>query len=324
MIGADPGRTTAENYRRFAELEARGRSSLYEELAAGIAADDAVLPLVETLPPGKRQPNLVLGAARFLFGDPTGYAELRPALVQNWGQVRAVVLSRSTQTNEVGRCAALLPILAEIPPPLALFELGASAGLCLRLDHYRYDYGERGHLGPADSPVTVTCELRGNTTPPARLPQIAWRAGIDLAPVDIGDPDSVRWLEALVWPGQSERLHRLRAAVADAAPDPPRVVRGDLRSALTHHLADAPRDATLVVFHSAVLAYLSPEDRESVAREVSALGATWIGYEAAGVLPHVSVPPVRAAVTESSAFLIARDGRPLAWADPHGAWLERI
>ena len=57
MIGAEAGRTTAENYRRFAEREARGKSPLYEELAAGIAADDEVLAVIDTLPPGKRQPN---------------------------------------------------------------------------------------------------------------------------------------------------------------------------------------------------------------------------------------------------------------------------
>lgn len=91
-------------------------------------------------------------------------------------------------------------------------------------------------------------------------------------------------------------------------------------------LVDVPRDATLVVFHSAVLAYLAPADREVFADQVAALGATWISYEAAGVLPNVEAPPPQPdSGTPTSAFLIARDGRrPLAWADPHGAWLERM
>lgn len=321
VIGAEARRTTAENYRQFAEREARGKSPLYEELAAGIAADDEVLELVDTLPPDKRQPNLVLAAARFLYGAPDGYPQLRATLLRRWPQVRSVALARSTQTNEVGRCAALLPVLAELPQPLALIEIGASAGLCLLLDHYRYGYGIGAPLGPADSRVRLTCELRGRATPPARLPTVVWRAGLDLNPVDLTDPDAARWLETLVWPGQTARLHRLRAALACAAADPPQVVRGDLRTDLARLVAQAPADATVVVFHSAVLAYLPPADRARFAEQVTALDVTWIGYEAPGVVTSAA-PPAPAPGT-GSAFLITRDGRPAGWADPHGDWLHR-
>lgn len=320
MIGAEPTRSTAENYRRFAELQARGRSPRYEEFAAGIAGDPEVLALIDSLPQGKRQPNLVLGAVRFVTGDADGYPELRRTLLDGWARIRSVVLARSTQTNEIGRCAALLPVLSGLPQPLALLEVGASAGLCLRMDRYRYDYGVGESLGPSDAAVTLRCELRGDTAPPSRLPEIAWRAGLDLAPVDISDPDDVRWLETLVWPGQPERLTRLRTALADAAAEPPRVIAGDLRTGLAEHLADAPPDATRVVLHSAVLAYLPPEDRAGFVRQVAEAGAIRIGYEGeqvlAGVAPTTGTP--------SSAFLISRDDRVVARADPHGAWLESL
>lgn len=322
MIGAESERTTAGNYRRFAELEVRGKSSLYEELAAGVADDDEVLALIDSLPPGKRQPNLVLAAARFTSGTPSGYRDFRSRLVEQWPRVRSLALSRSTQTNEVGRCAAVAPLLAELPQPLALLELGASAGLCLRLDRYRYDYALDDCIGPARSPVTLSCELRGeDREPPPRLPRIAWAAGMDLDPVEVTDPDAVRWLEALVWPGRTDRLHRLRAAVGLATDDPPRVVRGDLRTDLPHLLAEVPRHTTPVILHSAVLAYLAPADRRRFAERVSALDAVRIGYEAPGVIPLSGpVPPA----PTGNAFLITRDGRPAAWADPHGAWLHRI
>ncbi|MFE1255308.1 DUF2332 family protein, partial [Streptomyces fungicidicus] len=61
-------------------------------------------------------------------------------VVRHWGQVSSLMLARMTQTNESARCATLLPVLAALPQPLALIEVGASAGLCLYPDRYRYRY----------------------------------------------------------------------------------------------------------------------------------------------------------------------------------------
>src|SRR5437764_15412561 len=130
-------------YRRFAEEEARGRSPLYEELARGIATDNEMLDLLLSLPRQKRQPNLLFAAARSLLGTPDGWNRFRRGVGQRKDALRALMLIRSTQTNEPGRCAALLPVLAGLPQPLALLEVGASAGLCLLPDFYGYDYGGR-------------------------------------------------------------------------------------------------------------------------------------------------------------------------------------
>src|SRR5438067_5285358 len=130
-------------YRRFAEEEARGRSPLYEELARGIATDNEMLDLLLSLPRQKRQPNLLFAAARSLLGTPNGWSRFRRGVGQRKDALRALMLTRSTQTNEPGRCAALLPVLAPLPQPLALLEVGASAGLCLLPDFYGYDYGGR-------------------------------------------------------------------------------------------------------------------------------------------------------------------------------------
>ena len=77
MHGHDPGLDAAENYRAFAE-DARGRSPLYESLARAVAGDEAILGFLGSLPPEKRQPNLLFAAARYLRGDArpawTGYA----------------------------------------------------------------------------------------------------------------------------------------------------------------------------------------------------------------------------------------------------------
>jgi hypothetical protein len=308
--GAEPELSTAENYRRFAR-EVAGKSPLYAALCEGVAGDPELLAFLDARPPRKRQPNLLLAAVRLLFGLQPGYAAFRAAVLAHPTEVAAVLETRRTQTNEPGRCAPLLPLLAALPQPLALLEVGASAGLCLLPDRYAYDYA--GHRVGA-APVVFPCRPEGPVPLPGALPQIAWRAGIDLAPVDIADRDAVAWLEALVWPEETDRLERLRAAVAIARADPPRVVEGDLIERLPGLAADAPPDATLVVFHTAVLAYLERSQRDAVARETDALGARWIACEAPGVIPALG--------GAERGFLIGLDGRRVATCDSHGRWLR--
>jgi Uncharacterized protein conserved in bacteria (DUF2332) len=96
-------------YIRFADAEARGRSPLYEELARAIAEDRETLGFLSTLPEVKRQPNLLLAAVRHLFGTPAGWSEFRQGLLAHTDAVRSLMLERSTQTNEPGRCATAGP-----------------------------------------------------------------------------------------------------------------------------------------------------------------------------------------------------------------------
>ncbi|MBR1238425.1 DUF2332 family protein, partial [Bradyrhizobium sp. AUGA SZCCT0182] len=104
---------------------------------------------------------------------------------------------------------------------------------------------------------------------PKSIPRIAWRAGLDLNPVDVRSEHDAAWLETLVWPEQNERVARLRAAINIARSDPPNVVSGDLLTDLPKLASTAPRDATLVVFHTAVLGYVLPQSaREQFAATV--------------------------------------------------------
>src|SRR5690606_30134163 len=141
-------------------------------------------------------------------GEPD-YALWREWLLAHGDQVVAECGRRSLQTNEPLRCAALLPALSRITGPIALLEVGASAGLCLYPDRYSYRYlTDRGEvrLDPADgpSPVVLTCRVAGGM-PTVTLPEIVWRAGIDLQPLDPAAPDTARWLTGLVWPGETGR-----------------------------------------------------------------------------------------------------------------------
>ncbi|QVJ03263.1 DUF2332 domain-containing protein [Nocardiopsis eucommiae] len=268
-------------------MRARG-SAEYERLALGVAGDAEVRELVASLPEGnKRQPNLLLGAVRYLGGPIDSWEGFREWVVEHWERVRRVVETRMTQTNEVRRCATLLPVLARLEGPLALVEVGASAGLCLYPDRYRYSYDGGAPVGPQGSPVLLECGTRGRVPVPGRVPEVVWRAGLDLNPLDASDADDVRWLESLVWPGEhrAERVARLRAAASVAAADPPVMVAGNLLEALPELAGRAPSGATLVVFHSAVAAYLSEGERVEWERLVGGLPGHWVSNEDWRVFP---------------------------------------
>lgn len=311
-------------YRHFAEHEAKGVSPLYEQLARYVSESHAAAAFVAELPGPKQQPNLVFAAVRHLYGIPRDGRHLEELIVQHADAIRAVILRRGTQTNEPGRCATLLPALARLPQPLALLEVGASAGLCLLPDRYAYDYG-RVRLDPEPGAVAAPvfpCPAGDATPLPDRMPQVVWRAGIDLNPLDVSDPEEAAWLETLVWPGQEARAERLRAALGIARDDPPRVVRGDLVDDLPALAATAPREATLVVFHSAVLSYVAPERRDRFVRAVRELGAVWMSNESPPVLPEIAAkldaPPPK------DRFLLAVDGEPVALTGPHGQSIDWI
>ena len=317
MRGHDLGLDTAANYLAFA-AEAAGRSQAYVELAYAVARDRLLLAFLESLPPQKRQPNLLFAAARFLLGAPAEPAELRELASQRRDELAAVMLARRTQTNEPGRCATLLPVLALLPSPLALIEVGASAGLTLLFDRYSYDFGGHQLTGSDPTAPVLRCEPRGPVPLPERLPEIAWRAGLDLHPLDVADDEDVRWLSCLVWPGEGNREQRLAAAISVARRDPPVIHRGDLRTDLPALAARAPADATLVIYHSAVLAYIQPDDRRRFAATVRALPAVWLSNEGPGVVPGQSIPP-----HEGAAFVLARDGDSiLALTEGHGSWVH--
>ncbi|GAA4932942.1 uncharacterized protein DUF2332 [Actinomycetospora succinea] len=327
MIGNEPEYGVAENYRRFGAHQARGRSPLYEELAAGVADDPELVAFLDELPADRRQPTLLFATVRFLAGLPSGYAAFRDVVLGRRDEVATTMLARRTQTNEPARCATLLPALAALDGPLALLEVGASAGLCLLPDRYGYSYRRAGEeVARIEGSPLLPCDVLGPAPLPATTPSVVWRAGIDLDPLDAADPDDLRWLACLVWPGQPSRVERLEAAAEVARVDPPRVVRGDLVDELHAVAAGAPRDATLVVFHSAVLTYLPTERRWAFAEAVGDLDAVWLANESASVLADLPSPPptdLPDPPPGPAPFLLARDGRePLAWVDGHGAWLQ--
>jgi hypothetical protein len=209
---------------------------------------------------------------------------------RNRSELTDLVSRRLVQTNEVARAAVLVlgltAVAARGERPVAVIEVGASAGLLLRWDRYRYEYGPAGAVGDAGSPVRISCVPRGPTPPPvpAEMPEASWRAGVDLDPVDLSDPLAARWLEAQVWPDQNLRRVRLLAAIELARSHPVDLIAGDAVAELPGLTSRCPPEAAVCVVHSMTLNQFSPEARQdlervlgSARRPVLRISMEWIG-----------------------------------------------
>jgi hypothetical protein len=318
-----PGAATQENpsptadwYDRAATRDLVGHSELHVGWAAGVAADDDVLALLDRLPRERRQPSLIFSVATWLGAEATGYPEFRTWLVENWPAVEAAARERRTQTNEAGRSAPLVVALARIPGPIALLEVGAAAGLCTIPERYSYRFGDAPVLGTGEP--LIECAVDDPRLVPAALPDIRWRAGLDLHPLSVADADDQAWLEALIPLDRPDRRDRLRAALATARDDPPQVRAGDALADLADAAGEAPGDLTLVVVSLGTLVYLSPEARAAFPGAVAELGARLVTLEQSGIADGSGgrVPPGR--------FVLAVDGVAIAESSPHGDRLAAL
>ena len=259
-----------------------------------------------------------------------------------------LVAVRHTQTNEVGRCTALLPALAHIAAgypggdALQLLDLGTSAGLNLLFDSYSYTYSQRadGALLDAGHPgarVHLECAVRGDLDglPRLGLPPIASRVGVDALPIDPTSNDGALWLLACMWPDNPGRFERLRGALATArtTPDKPTVHRGDIVDDLPAVVAGMAADGPLVVFHSWVAAYLSTERQTELVETVRGLSRTgpvhYVYAESPVETPGLPTPPSPSPGPTSqlatALVYLGADGSPpvrLADMHHHGRWLR--
>ncbi|MFG1910510.1 DUF2332 domain-containing protein [Kribbella sp. NPDC048928] len=221
--------------------------------------------------------------------DPVlGWEAFEQVLQARIGEVRSL-LTQPPQTNEVGRSAALygglLQLVAAVPLPVRLFEIGASGGLNLRADHFRY-LADGTSYGPADSPVVFESAWTGQV-PSADL-RIAERVGCDIAPVDPLTDNGALTLTSYVWPDMTDRLARLRGALRIA-----REVSADVR----HEDAvsflrglELSEGHVTVVWHSIMWQYLRRPDRTAIETRLTELGA-----QATPTTPlaHLSLEPHR-------------------------------
>ena len=237
------------------------------------------------------------------------------------GEVLRAALDQAPQTNEVGRSAALIGGLLlfgrEFTFPVRLFEIGSSAGLNLRADHYHYRF-PGGRWGPAGSPVTIDDAWHGHL-PPQGAVQIVERRGYDIAPIDVTGSDGEMTVLSYVWPDQDARLDRLRGAIAVARKVPARLARQTAAEAVAG-LTLAEGTLT-VLWHSITWQYLGDGERAAIRDAVDALAAAATDRSP---FAHLTLEPARDGPGTPLRFLVrARSwpggaGRVLAECHPHG------
>ncbi len=340
-------------FHRYARVDAVDLASpLYSELAYAISADEELLALASETRKGQPPPNMLWAAVQYLLLRGTEHplaahypvisgAErpMQPAapLFKEFcrlhrGEIAELLRTRRTQTNVVRRCTCLLPafsiVAREAGQPLALIDLGASAGLNLLFDRYGYRYMRAGAeiaRWNDGARVQMEAEIRGGGNLPALEPEIAVasRTGVDVNVIDPSDEDQLLWLRALIWPEHVERHQRLIDAAAELASSDARLLEADASEALPQLIAEAPPAAAVTVLHT-VAAYQFPKETlrsiEQTLLQASNNRPIWrVSLEA---FPDSPTPQYELAIRR---YRTANaETQRLAITSPHGWWLEPV
>jgi hypothetical protein len=242
--------------------------------------------------------------------------------------VRAFMQS-PPQTNETARACGLaagfLWLASRNPEPFHMLELGASAGLNLNWDRFRYSYPlweRRGGEGPL-----VPTQIDG-PVPAWRSVAIASRAACDQNPLDPSSPNDRLRLRAYIWADQTARMERLNAAIDLAAASPQRVEKADAAKWIAEKLGPGLLAGTTVIYHSVFFQYPPHEVRTAIAQAIETAGAkataerrlAWVRFEPETILggPRDSLRYVLNIVQWDGG---GRRESTLADVDPHGRTL---
>jgi hypothetical protein len=333
----------SEIFERVAIDEFHSASPLYEWLSNEVAKDTELLALAAHCRRGERIPNLFFAAVHYLLlkgtshpvrrfykslggyfdGREDPYPNFRSFCSEQFNRIRELIAVRIVQTNEVRRCAGLMPLFVAASKcvggrPLFIVDLGASAGLNLFWDQYGYTYGDRLEAGDKNSPVQIECAVRGLNTPPlpVSFPPVAGRVGVDLNPLDVRVQEDALWLRALVFPEQEKRAQLLRNAMALVIQQPLSMVRGDGAELLPVVIKTVPGDAVLCI--TRVFTRISQATRDALAGLIA-------DYAATHDLTLITARPHGANDSKLCLTSFVRGQRhesDLAYMHNHGEWIE--
>jgi hypothetical protein len=213
------------------------------------------------------------------------------------GEKKRAGRARALRASQTGSCAVLYPAIAEVArrsgaQAVGLIDVACSTGFNLNVDRVGITYSNGQSLGDPSSPVQLSASVVGGRPIPSRaMPEVVARVGVDLDPVDVTDPDDVRWLRACQYPDQPEQAARLDAQLALAASAPPTLLRGDPVEVLPDAFARVPADALPVVTTTWALSRFPLEGRlrflHRLDEAATARTVAWVSVEGVGVAPAI-------------------------------------
>ncbi|AIE84190.1 DUF2332 domain-containing protein [Fimbriimonas ginsengisoli] len=327
-----PHEILAEKFREFARSEAAHSSPIYAGLALRVADSPELLELVAEGPSNQPFANLLFSSVRVVLAeegrdiDAGDTAEVAFEKVVDIARRRRTELlhlmnTRIVQTNEVRRSiylyCAFLRLSEEIGRrPVALIEIGASAGLNLVFEQHRYQFEGRTEFGNAKGRLCLTSVLRGSINPPAGNSgsPIFRRYGLDLNPLDMNSEADAAWLRALIWPDHTERITLLTEAILVQREFDIEMRKGDGIELLPSVIQEIPSDVVPYVFHTHVANQLSSEQKGKLLAAIERLGRDRdVIHVFNNIHPHLHATVVSGGRQREI---------PLARTEGHGRWVE--
>jgi len=339
-----------QKFIRFSEIESQEMSPFYSYLASRVAKDDSLLGIVASTSVGQPPPNMIFASVRLLldqgaapellaqypttFTDPWdegAYEDFRDFVLKNELEIRTILKSRKVQSNVIRRSAVLLPGLIESSAtfggsPFTNIEIGASAGLTLMWDKFRYKYvddDDSYELGVSTFPWAVETKIEGRFRQgffDSEL-NVTRNIGLELAPISITDQDAVDWLRALIWPEHSDNRELFEAALKTPESLELDVRSGDALVGIGPLVSELPDGEPINVYHSHTLNQFSAEMKQTFTQRLADISVerpvNQLGFE--GGKDGFSILSLR----------LFRDGkieadRELAHCEAHGRWIKWV
>ena len=286
----------SKEFERFAENECKDASPFYHNLSKQIAGDEALLRLCAFVKEGQPVPNAFLAAIHFLilknrqaslanyYPSLTGqqteaipFALFKTFIQEHQQQITALLQQRIVQTNVLTRCNYLLPafssILSLTNGPATIIDIGASAGLNLNFDCYEYYYNGEKRFG--NSPVKLHCQTKGEKIPAIKpFNNPIRKIGIDQHPIDLTNADDLTWLQALIWPDQTERFSMLKEALQIPELSQIELTRSSTIADFKNLIEAVDPGDTLIVYATHVLYQFTDELLHAFYNLLDAIGQT--------------------------------------------------
>lgn len=287
----------SERFYHFAD-ECKGSSELYEFLSLQIAKDEEVLRLSSYAQTGQPIPNLLFGAVHYLLlqGKKHILREYYSSLVDHPRPIETIftpfkdfcqtydkeiikiLQTKLVQTNEVRRCAYLYPAFCymyeKVKRPLALIEIGTSAGLQLLFDKYSYSYGDKNVYGNVNSTLHITSRIITQQSPRFHqtAPPVTDRIGFDLHVNNVKDAEDYLWLKALIWPNHQERRELFEKAATYVKENQLQLIEGDGITLLPNVVEKISEASVICIFHTHVANQIPKDAKLKLVHMIKKIG----------------------------------------------------